>query len=145
MMKRFKPVCRISKWVLISIRKSLGSIRNHSLPLSHHRKSLYFKRHNLFHINHQNMLIQSTSIGIWNFWNKITNAHKRLWNRALLYKMETWDVIFGLSKTFFDRWLWPDDFCFENVPNKRLRMRLALKKVRIMVFSEFTTYSWILL
>lgn len=26
----FYPVCRISKWVLISIRKSLGSIRNHS-------------------------------------------------------------------------------------------------------------------
>ena len=47
--------------------------------------------------------------------------------------MEIWDVILGLSKTFSDRRLWPDDFRFENVPNKRLRMRLALKKLLLNI------------
>ena len=31
-------------------------------------------------------------------------------------------------QTYADRRFWPDDFRFENVPNKRLRMRSALKK-----------------
>ena len=48
--------------------------------------------------------------------------------------METWVVILGLSKSFSDRWVWPDNFRFENAPNKRLR--LALKKQRDECMSD---------
>ena len=47
--------------------------------------------------------------------------------------METWDVILGLSKTFIDRYLWLDDFRFENVPNKRLK---DLRKWKVMFLSK---------